>query len=66
MNIYLKDGETRPDVALGTSAPSGYTISANPTIDWNKYAEYLINDQQIKAKVIRDELAAELVSITWA
>lgn len=65
MNIYLKNGETNPAIAVGTSAPSGYTISPNPTIDWDKYAEFLIGDQQTTAIVIRDALASEYASITW-
>lgn len=67
MNIYLKDGEpVNPAIALGTSPPSGYTISPDPTLDWDVHAEILIAEQETTATIIRDAIAIEYTSITWA
>ena len=65
MNIYLEDSEPLPAVKIDTSPPEGFTISANPTLDWDKHSTYLVGDLITTAKVIRDEIQNEYDSITW-
>ena len=66
MNIYLEDDENGDAIEIATSAPSGFTISDAPTIDWDKYAERLLQVGTTTAKIIRDGIAADLISVTWA
>jgi len=67
MNIYLKNGESvNPAIKLDTSPPSGYTISSNPTVDWDLNADHIIGNKLASTKVVREEIQNEYDSITWA
>jgi len=66
MNIYLEDGQTKPAIKLDTTKPAGYSLSSNPTLDWDRYARRLVLSEKISVAGIRTELTNEYTSVTWA
>lgn len=66
MNIYLETDSAGNDVRVGTSPPSGFTISSNATIDFNTYARLLVLRGDTTVTAIQAEIQAHHDSVTWA
>lgn len=64
-NIYIEDAEAIPAIAVDTSAPAGFSVSTNPTIDWDRYAPKIVDNSILTMSEIRTEIAAEYASVTW-
>ncbi|CAG7581580.1 MAG: hypothetical protein SLAVMIC_00912 [uncultured marine phage] len=67
-NLYIEDNESIPALIVtldGESAPNGYTLSSNISIDWDKYSNHLINSDVLTATEIRDEILSNYNSVTW-
>lgn len=66
MNIYLEDLVGGDAVKVGTVEPSEFTISSDPTVDWDKYAFRLVFNDVIGGEVVWAEIKNEYDTITFA
>lgn len=66
MNIYLEDLAGGRAVKIDTTEPSGFTISSDPTIDWDKYSLHLVFSEMLTVEDIRIEIQIEHDTIAWA
>ena len=68
-NLYIENGESIPAIKIvadGDSAPEGYTLSSNASIDWDKHSNQIINSDLLTASEVRDEILSHYNSVTWA
>jgi hypothetical protein len=67
--LYIEDGEAIPAIQILPDvdpAPAGFTISANPSVDFDSYSNVMLGGDMIKASEIRTEILDEYTTITWA
>jgi len=66
--LYIENGESIPAikiVVVGGLAPSGYTLSSDTSLDWDKYSNYLINSDILTVSQIREEILSDYNTIGW-
>jgi len=67
-NLYIENGESIPAIkiiVIGDLEPSGYTISNNVSVDWDKHSRHIINSDILTVTQIREEILSDYNSIGW-
>jgi len=66
--LYIEDSQSIPSIKIDIDtnpAPTGYTASTNPTVDFDKYSFRIIDDGLLVLSEVRTAIESEYTSITW-